>query len=73
MRAVVERAGQAPTEPAAIRIAVRALTDDELAHEAKVMRQKASYSQGMAVRLEREMKRRRNARRRAMNAANEGK
>lgn len=73
MRAVVERAGQAPTEPAAIRIAIRALSDDELAHEAKVMRQKASYAQGMASRLDREIKRRRNSLRRAVTKANEGK
>ena len=73
MRAMVTRAGEAPTEPAAIRIAIRALSDDELAHEAKVMRQKARYAQGMADRLAREIKRRRNAVRRALNQANEGK
>lgn len=72
MRAVVTRAGETPTEPAAIRIAIRALSDDELSHEAKVMRQKASYAQGMADRLAREIKRRRNVRRRATNAANKG-
>ncbi|MET3654068.1 hypothetical protein [Dyella japonica] len=70
---MVTRAGETPTEPAAIRIAVRALTNDELEHEAKVMRQRATYAQGMADRLEREQKRRRNLLRRAIKEANKGK
>lgn len=51
----------------ALRIAIRQLSDDELAHEAKVMRGRAAFAQGMAARIESELNRRRRARRQAMN------
>ena len=73
MRTVAQGSGGEASNKAAERIAIRALTDAELAHEAKTMRRKASYAQGMAAKLEREIKRRRRRAREAINEANKGK
>lgn len=54
------------------RIAVRAMSDDELVHEAKQMRKRASFAQGMADRMERELSRRRRIRRQAIAQQNRG-
>ena len=42
----------------ALMIVLRMLTDEELQHEAKAERRKSALAQGMADRLEREIKRR---------------
>jgi hypothetical protein len=42
----------------ALMIVIRLLSDDELVHEAKAERRKSHLAQGMADRLEREIKRR---------------
>ena len=73
VRTVAQGSGGETSNKAAERIAIRALTDTELAHEAKTMRRKASYAQGMAAKLEREIKRRRRRAREAINEANKGK
>ena len=72
MRTMAEGAGEQIAGKAAERIAIRALSDAELAHEAKAMKRKASYAQGMAAKLEREIKRRRRLMREALNEANKG-
>lgn len=72
MRTVAEGAGEQIAGKAAERIAIRALSDTELAYEAKAMKRKASYAQGMAAKLEREIKRRRRLMREALNEANKG-
>lgn len=73
VRGLAANPGPTTSDAQALRIAIRQLSDDELAHEAKAMRQKASYAKGMADKLEREIKRRRNSLRRAIRNANEGK
>jgi hypothetical protein len=42
----------------AIGIVVRQMSDRELEHEAKLMRQRAAYAQGLADKCDREIKRR---------------
>ncbi|WP_458788954.1 hypothetical protein [Dyella jiangningensis] len=69
---MASRSGSKAADKEAERIAIRLLSDAELAHEAKTMRRKASYAQGMADKLDREIKRRRRAKRQAINEANRG-
>lgn len=54
------------------RIAVRAMSDEELVHESKQMRRRAAFAQGMADRMDSELNKRRRARRQAINEANRG-
>jgi len=72
VRGLLTDPGSAPTDAQALRIAIRQLTDAELAHEAKVMRSRAYFAQGMADRMESELNKRRRARRQATNEANRG-
>lgn len=67
VRNLLAHPGSATTDAQALRIAIRQLSDDELAHEAKVMRSRAAFAQGMADRMESELTKRRRARRQAMN------
>ena len=67
VRSVLAHPGPTTSDAQALRIAIRQLTDDELAHEAKVMRGRAAFAQGMAARMESELNKRRRARRQAMN------
>ena len=67
MRTMAQGASRAAEIKAALRIAIRLLTDEELAHEAEVMKRRAREAQSMAAKLSKEIKRRkrgeRNARR----------
>jgi hypothetical protein len=72
MRSVASGPGEAATNKATERIVIRSLSDGELAHEARAMRKAASYAQGMADKLEREINRRRRLVRQAITKANEG-
>jgi hypothetical protein len=72
VRGLAANPGPTTSDAQALRIAIRQLTDAELAHEAKVMRSRAYFAQGMADRMESELNKRRRARRQATNEANRG-
>ena len=59
-----------PQEKQAARIVIRTMSDDELRHESKKMWKLASFAQGMADRIESELRRRRKKLRMAMTQNN---
>jgi hypothetical protein len=58
VRGLLAHPGPATSDAQALRIAIRQLTDDELKHETKVMRRRAHFAQGMADRMDSEIRRR---------------
>lgn len=73
VRGLLAHPSPTTSDAQALRIAIRQLTDDELIHEAKVMRGRVAFAQGMADRMEGELNRRRRARRKAIKEAMKGK
>lgn len=61
-----------PIVKAACRIAVRAMTDDELKHEERRLQDRAGEYQSLASQMRREIKRRKRKLRQAIARANEG-